>query len=221
MYPLRVISGFILLLTSCFLACGQSSFDLKNSSTNYIHIQKQDDGKAYDTQNELVGFILKSVDTLGKINWQSNKITEFENEGDDYFLKVDIPAAVRSNSMKLWCTALTVNSNKSIHDTIKHEYAGVEPGSIRLLLKSNPEGAEIFLVPNRIWNRRFENLQLASVVNKLETYRVNTSSTNTYAYIDETVYVVVYKLENKIKKTIHHTRPASIEKDQTVWVNFY
>jgi hypothetical protein len=116
----------------------------------------------------------------------------------------------------MWCTATRIVG----HDTIKKNYGGVKMSNIKLLLKSNPEGAETYLIPNRIWLREFKNVSLDKDDSKLQKFRVNTSSTNTYALVDETVFVVMFKMNDKFKKVIHNTKPYNVEQQQTVWIKF-
>jgi hypothetical protein len=188
--------------------------------TNYIHIKPLSVKGGYHP----VAFVLKNIDTLGNITWQSEKITQFEKDSLGFFMKLNIPSNVLKNSRQLWCTALIKNmdSTRTIYRKSSYEmnYGGVKLSSIKLILKSTPLGAESFLIPNRIWMDKIEKSNWENDNTIIEKFRINTSSTDTYAFVDETVFVVLYKLNNKYKKVIHFTKPASIEKEQTVWVKF-
>lgn len=161
-------------------------------------------------------FVLTNIDSSGNQNWKSQEISEFEQDGSGYFVKVNIPFYVSRNSSQMWCTATRIVG----YDTIKTNYGGVKMSNIKLLLKSNPEGAETYLIPNRIWLREFKNVSLDKDDSKLQKFRVNTSSTNTYALVDETVFVVMFKMNDKFKKVIHNTKPYNVEQQQTVWIKF-
>jgi hypothetical protein len=209
------LSIFIFLSSTAF---AQKDINADGTVSTYLHIKGDwlaSDGK----HNTIIGFVLNNIDTLGKSNWKSNKITEFEKERDGYFIKANIPAYVSDNSSQIWCTAISLRpENKS--DTIRTKYGGVKLSKIKLILNSTPEGAESYLVPNRIWIEKFANTSWDKDDSELQKFRVNTSSTNTYAYVDQTVFVVIFKLDDKYKKVIHFTKPASVQEEQPVWIKF-
>jgi hypothetical protein len=90
---------------------------------------------------------------------------------------------------------------------------------IKLNIKSNPVGAETFLIPNRVWINSFQNEDLQNWKDRLYNYRVNTSYTNTFAYIDETTYAIVFKQGRDYRVIKHFTKPKNVEKEQTVFVD--
>ncbi len=188
--------------------------------STYLHIKKGDWLASDKLNDPVIGFILNNIDTLEKSNWKSSKITEFEKVKDGYFLKADIPAYVSRNSGNMWCTAITLRSSGNKTDTIRTKYGGVRLSKIKLILNSTPEGAESFLIPNRIWMEKFANTSWDKDDSELQKFRVNTSCTNTFAYVDQTVFVVVFKLNDKFKKVIHYTKPASVQEEQPVWIKF-
>jgi hypothetical protein len=194
---------------------------VKKDSTvsTYLHI-KGESLPADRLHDSLIAFVLNNIDTLGKSNWKSAEITAFEKEKDGYFLKANIPVYVYTNSSKMWCTSISLKSVNNRLDTIKSKYGGVRLSNIKLILNSTPEGAESYLIPNRVWMEKFANTSWDKDDSKLEKFRVNTSSTNTYAYVDQTVFVVIFKLNDKYKKIIHFTKPASIQQEQPVWIKF-
>jgi hypothetical protein len=202
------------------IAIAQKVVKSDSTVSTYLHV-KNKDWLASDKLNDpVIGFILNNIDTLEKSNWKSTKITEFEKVKDGYFLKADIPAYVTRNSSNVWCTAITLRSSGNKTDTIRTKYGGVRLSKIKLILNSTPEGAESFLIPNRIWLEKFANTSWDKNDSELEKFRVNTSSTNTYAYVDQTVFVVVFKLNDKYKKVIHYTKPANVQEEQPVWIKF-
>jgi hypothetical protein len=210
--------AFVLfLMTNGAKLFGQRAAEEFETVTQYFHVQSK---RPLSYDQRLEGFLLQNIDTSNKINWQSPLIKDYELEQNGYFLKANLPVSIRANSRHLQCSGV-VNSPVAggfKKDTIN--YGGVNFNRIKLILKSTPEGAESFLIPNRIWIQKFNNNLWQKQNSLLEKYRVNTSSTNTYAYVDETVFVVLYKIKDKFKKTIHYTRPARVETEQTVWVNF-
>ena len=210
------IAIFFFLSSNAFT---QKDINADGTVSTYMHLKG--DWLAVDGKhNTIIGFILNNIDTLGNKNWRSKEITEYEKERDGYFIKADIPAYVSDNSSQIWCTAITLRSSGDKTDTIRTNYGGVRLSRIKLLLNSTPEGAESYLVPNRIWIDKFANTSWDKDDSELEKFRVNTSSTNTYAYVDQTVFVVIFKLNDKYKKVIHFTKPASVEEEQHVWIKF-
>jgi hypothetical protein len=196
---------------------GQQAAEEFETVTQYFHVQSK---RPLTYDQRLEGFLLQNIDTSNKINWQSPLIKDYELEQKGYFLKANLPVSIRANSRHLQCSGVVSSPEAGgfKRDTIN--YGGVNFNRIKLVLKSTPEGAESFLIPNRIWKQKFTNNEWQKETSLLEKYRVNTSSTNTYAYVDETVFVVLYKRKDRFKKAIHYTKPARVETEQTVWVNF-
>src|SRR5215210_3257999 len=186
--------------------------------TSYLHIFPEHSLNSYP--KSLVGFVLKHVDSAGNTDWESEKITTFDSTGSDsgVFIKVDLPLRCLKGPPTFWCTSLTVSAKNN--DTIRYSYGGVKLSDIRLFLKSRPEGAETFLIPNRIWQNKIEGTNWEKNNSIIENFRVNTSITNTFANVDQTVFVVLFKLKDKFKKIVHFTKPANVEHEQTVWVEF-
>ncbi|WP_018612489.1 hypothetical protein [Segetibacter koreensis] len=209
-------SGLIIICSLSAHLYAQPGLNKYDTVSNYIHIAPVANSK----WKKVTGFILKNIGTSGDTNWVSGKITSVEKDSSDYFVKVNIPAAVLQNSKEAWCTAFVQRETPNGLDTIPVKYGGVQLSKIKLFLKSSPEGAEAFLIPNRIWMQKIQNTNWEKDNSKIEDFRVNTSSTNTFAYIDETVFVVLYKKDNRYKKIIHFTKPMSVEQEQTAWVEF-
>jgi hypothetical protein len=201
------------------IAIAQKAVKTDSTVSTYLHI-KGEWAKSGKWQDSIIGFILNNIDTLGKSNWKSKEINEFERDKNGFFLKADIPVYVSNNSSQIWCTSISLKSGNNRTDTIRTKYGGVKLSKIKLLLNSTPEGAESYLIPNRVWLEKFANTSWDKDDSKLEKFRVNTSSTNTYAYVDQTVFVVIFKLNDKYKKLIHFTKPASIQQEQPVWIKF-
>lgn len=198
----------------------------RDSTENYFHIKMTDpqySGTNYKNAVVLY-FVMQNVDTLGNKTWKSGPITDFEKDGYDYFVKTNIPAEVQGNSKQLWCTAFMKRKNyvygrEMSTDTFSFRYGGVTLSKIKLQLKTNPEGAETFLIPNRIWLTKIMYSQWKNNSEILEKYRVDNSSTNTYVYIDQTVYRIIFKKNNAYKSVTHYTKPEAIQKEQTVSIN--
>ena len=213
----NILTIFTFILASLFSTAQNAKAD--STVSTYLHIKRQSFG--YDQGSDLmISFVLTNIDSSGNANWKSQEIKEFEREEDEYFVKANIPLYVANNSSQIWCTAKTLRSQPGGYDTIEMKYGGVKMSNIKLVLKSSPEGAETYLIPNRIWLSDFKNFSFDKDDARIQKYRVNTSSTNTYAYVDETVFVVMFKMNNTFKKVIHSTKPYDVEQEQTVWINF-
>jgi len=206
---------FKLVIFVVFLS--QSSFcqsGAKETVTTFLYIENP--YKETDKKYEIKSFQLTNVDTLGKKNYKFPTISNFDQDENGYFVKLEVPEAVLNNSSNIWCRAKVRGG--SYNGTLTVTYGGVRFSKIKLVIKSSPEGAETYIVPNRIWDQKLSTVALNDTV--LEHYRVNTSTTNTYAYIDETVYVIICKKGNQFRRIIHFTKPATIEKVQVVSINF-
>jgi len=212
-----------LLVISIFLFSGCKGIPHKayysdSSVTTYLHTEI--DWWYVEPQDSLIGFRFRNINRFGKQNWKSKLILEFDTIAlYEYYVKANIPLFALNNSKKMWCTAVYLRHSRNGLDTISREYGGVEISKIKLILKSNPQGAETYLIPNRIWMDKFDGVSFEKDDSPIQKFRVNTSSTNTYAYVDETVFVVLFKINNKYKKLIHQTKPFKVEAEQTVWIN--
>lgn len=209
----------ILKLSIFFVFLSLSVFcqtDAGATVTTFVYIENpyknQESGKEY----EIKSFQLTNVDTLGKKNYKFPTISSFDKDDNGYFVKLEVPEKVLNNSSNIWCRAKVKGG--SYNGTMTVKYGGVRFSKIKLVIKSSPEGAETFIIPNRIWEQKLSTVNLNDTV--LQNYRVNTSTTNTYAYIDETVYVIICKKGDQFKRITHFTKPATIEKVQIVSINF-
>lgn len=203
------------------IAFSQTKMKKHDSVTCYVHVIPNWFGRQQKGWEKVLSFVLKNTDTLGQINWQSGKITAFIKDDNEYFLKLNTPPSIPQNSSGLWCTAImqTLSKNKKkLYDTLELNCGGAHLGKIKLNLKSTPEDAAVFLIPSGIWAEKFEKSNWEKDSTIIEKFRVNTSTTDTYAYIDETEFVVLYKKNSRYKKTVCYTRPAIVAKEQTLWL---
>ena len=214
----KIFTVLVFIISSCFIM-SQDNNNADTTVSTYLHVKGNWAGINV-SRDSLIGFILKNVDSSGKSNWQSGKITDFEKDSGGFFIKANIPSYVPANSDQIWCTAIFLKPVTEGFDTVKIKYGGTKLSRIKLILKSSPEGAEAYLVPNRIWMEKFENTSWEQNDSKIQKFRVNTSSTDTYAFVDETVFVVLFKMKDEYKLTIHYTKPAGVEQEQTVWIKF-
>jgi hypothetical protein len=225
------IVGFCLICTAQALAQDISVVANQKHTSMYFYTSFNKDSVLVQRDgwsgwsDQLIGFKLKNLDTLNHSNWESGLITTFEADESQnkkgYYIKINAPDYILLNSSKMWCSAVIARKARSGKiDTTIVKYGGVDLSRIKLILKTTPEGAETFLIPNRIWKAKVEKENWKTDLEILENFRVNTSATNTTAYINETVYVVLFKRNNSVKKVTHFTKPFRVEQEQTVWVNF-
>ena len=214
-------SKIIILLLSLFssAAFSQKTISKIDSVTTIVHIPLQN--FSGQSSYKITSFLMRNIDTLGNVNYNFPKISEYEQDENGYYFKLNVPPAILNNSKEIWCKATLKPKGlyKSKDPKTEIEYGGVKLSKIKLIVKSIPEGAESFIVPNRIWDDKIKSLNKKNE-SILEKFRINTSATNTYAFVDETVYMVICKMGNKFVKTLHYTKPSSIEKEQIVTLNF-
>jgi hypothetical protein len=139
------------------------------------------------------------------------------NDSLGYLVKVKIPQALLSANVMLHCKATLQNKAKNGFDTVS--YGGVVPGRIELKLISKPQRAEVYLVPRRTWMNNIMNSWKQNPL-LLDEFIVDSEKTDTRVNIDETVYIVIFKLGSKYLIRTHYTKPKSIEPFQKVSVDF-
>ncbi len=195
--------------------------------STFFHIRpSQRTGLPNDQYNssmpDPVGFIFENWDTLGHVNWTSELVTSFIWEKGEYFVKLDLPVSIANNSREMWCTAVGRNLTAHGFDTVRFKYGGVKLSKILLQLTSDPEGADKYLIPVRVWSKYYEKPNWEKNLSKLERFFVAPQKppNPACALVDETNFIVIYRLGDKIKKLVYNTKPENIENPQKVWVEF-
>lgn len=172
------------------------------------------------TDYKILNFFLQYTDsTTGEV-WKSKILKPIELDSSGYLVKVDVPKKFIDLPTMLSCTAAAVDKKKYGRKTALIEYGGVSISNIKLVLNSDPLGADAYLIPNRIWQSKIKNKKWEKNNSLIADYLVNTSTTNTFAHIDETVYIVIFKYKDRFLTRIHFTKPYSVEKEQFVNVKF-
>jgi len=213
---------------------------IENVANNYLettiiflHVPKAFEPTFSDSKNgyfdniQLNGVKITTIDVSGNSIWVSEKITDFVENYSELLLKIEIPKIVLLKSKKVDCQyfySTTYNKPGGAQSIITEyfkENRDSDFPNIKLNLNSIPNGAEIFLVPNRVWIKEFKgkNWSLFSE-NYMDRFRVNGTTTNTFTQIDETVYVIIFKLDGKYKTRTYYTKPAQIQPEQTVIITF-
>lgn len=188
--------------------------------SSFLHVDSDKLGKY-----EVEAFILKTP-KKSSITWQSDRIKPLYQESDSKFLiKVDVPEEVLENVNELRCVGITKNKYRKwwlfgYKKEIEVPYGGVNFSVIKLEIKSNPQGAEVYLVPMRVWDRDFKDAVLEKSIADMEFYKVNTSVTDTFVRIDQTVFKIVFHVNDQFKTIVHRPQPQSIEPVQSVSVKF-
>lgn len=182
--------------------------------TCFLHISEN-----FAEYYQVEGFVMNYTDKETKEKWHSPVIKPLQYDSSGYLVKVDLPARFYPPSKKLWCTAIGVDP-RSPSDTVTFSYGGIVLDNIKLILNSDPMGADVFLIPNRVWTQKIKDSDWKSDISRLNEFRVNSNSTNTTAIIDQTVYVVIFKLEDRFEERIHYTRPEKVEKEQVISIKF-
>ncbi|MEJ0080343.1 MAG: hypothetical protein WDM78_05145 [Puia sp.] len=104
--------------------------------------------------------------------------------------------------------------DKTIH------YGGVEINNIVTLnINSDPAGAEVYIIPNSEWPD-IEKTDWKHNISKYWLYRPDISKTFTKISIDQTVYVIIFKLGDRYDIKIHYTKPKAVENPQSVSTEF-
>lgn len=185
-------------------------------TTFYMHIKP----KGYKNQ-EIVGFELFNRGRRNQLEWTSPRLEPLLKDSLGYLVKVDLPNELIPEVKMLRCRAVAKNPNKnSGPEFLEFTYGGVNLSSIRLNINSEPSGAEVFLVPIRVWQSRIEKQNWKEDPDLLMDFRVNTSLTETFVFIDQTVFKVIFRLREQFQVLTHFTRPVSIEQEQTISVQF-
>ena len=176
---------------------------------------------------KLDGVKITTLDDSGHLIWTSEKITDFIEDSLGLLIKFEIPQLVLLKSKKVDCQYFysTTVHKKGGAQSIETNYSSENQQSnfpnIKLNLHSSPIGAEIFLVPNRFWIKNFEGKNWQTFNDRyFDRFRINGTTTNAFTQIDETVYVVIFKLNGIFKTRTFYTQPAQVQPEQTVRITF-
>lgn len=195
--------------------CSWSQETTKNDVSIALHLPNW----TLSPNDNLKSFTLKAVDSTNKILWKSNVISDFiDDDVKGIFTIIDVPSNIYPNIVKFWCEA---NINKKVgghsscaFQNVTQDFGGVELSQIKLHVKSNPKGGSIYLIPFRIYEKYYKNQILSDTL--LLQFKINSSKTDVITLVDETVYMVICMLNNKIKMAYHNTKPFNIESNQVI-----
>jgi hypothetical protein len=155
------------------------------------------------------------------VKWESDEMIPLDKDSLGYLVNANIPRDIYESNKMIDCAAFVSAYENIGGDTIKrYDYVGVKLSNITLQLNSNPAGAEIYMFPNRYWTSAIEKTNWQKNISDYWKFKVGTSTTNTFVKIDQTVYVIVFKLGDQFKQTILFTKPESVQNQETISVNF-
>jgi hypothetical protein len=180
--------------------------------TTFLHIKNKDFSPGGWTRPWKMILYIDSAE----FKWTA-EARPIANDSLGYLVKVKIPQALLNANVMLHCKATLQNKAKNGFDTVS--YGGVLPGRIELKLISNPQKAEVYLIPRRKWMTNIMNRWKQNPL-ILDEFLVDSEKTDTRVNIDETVYTVIFKLGSKYLIRTHYTKPKSIEPSQKVSVDF-
>lgn len=177
---------------------------------------------------EIVGYKLRLENDT--VNWESELLQPLDIDSLGLLFGVQMPADLVTADVMFTCSMQLTKSVSSFNifkwksvEEIKSkswDYGGVNLSRIQLEINSEPKGAEVYLIPNRVWMRDFEGEDVSANVSRLQRYRVNTSFTDTHVTIDQTVFRILFKLDGQMQNIVHYTKPQSVEPTQKVFVKF-
>ena len=174
---------------------------------------------------EIEGYKLRLINDT--INWESELLQPLDIDSEGILFGVLIPTELASSNLMFTCTMEQTKKVKKLpwksEYKIKersYQYGGVNLKSIQLEIESDPNGAEVYLIPNRVWNRDFDGQELDNKESELLRFRVNSGFTNTHVLIDQTVFRILFRINDDFKSIIHYTQPLSVQPSQKVFVKF-
>ena len=225
---LRTIKGIgkTIIIFSFFLCAFYTKVEGQMDSSSvvsyFVHVYND----VPDKYKKVKYFQLKTPKNA-PIPWKSSLVQPIlEDSVYGFLIKVDVPEKIMENADMLECEAW-IKKNKGMWSWLKYkkemeiiQYGGINLSVIKLEIKSDPQGAEVYMVPMRIWEKNFKNTELRRSIDKMEFFKVNTSLTNTFVRIDQTVYKIVFHAQGEFKTIIHRPQPQSIEPTQSVSVHF-
>ena len=185
-----------------------------NDSTisTFLHVKPESGRSAYYQPK---AFVLKyhSAD----YDWKSDSIAPITRDSLGYLVKVRIPAKILATHPMFNCKPVFATGVNPRADTASY---GVDLNPIKLFLISTPKRAEVYLIPNRLWIFSLKNARWQQDNTLISKYIVDSDKTDVWVGIDQTVYVVIFKLDNKYLVRTHYTKPAETDPVQKVTVDF-
>ncbi|MES2111861.1 MAG: hypothetical protein V4577_24095 [Bacteroidota bacterium] len=177
-------------------------------------------------KREINSIKISITNSAGGVIWTSDRISSIEPDSLAYFFRMSVPEIIMKKKANIKCHYFYNSLEKgpgsaaAMENHYWDEKKDANYSSIKLNLISSPKGASVFLIPNRIWQKQYENKDWQTQIKSMDRFRVDGSTTNTIANIDETVYVIIFQLNTTNKKRTYFTKAALVQPEQTVTMNF-
>ena len=217
---MKIIPVLCFLFSLSFSSVAQN--DASKIVSSYIYV-----GADTLSNYQVIAFQLKTPENA-TVDWKSTWIYPLlQDSASRFLIKADVPVEISESVDQLECTAITKNYYKMWNwlkpknkRTTEIPYGGIDLSVIKLEIKSDPQGADVYMVPIRIWDRIFKDKEIQESIEDMELYKVNTSVTDTFVRIDQTVFKIIFHANGLFKTITHRPLPQSIEPIQTVSVKF-
>jgi len=196
-----------------------------NIST-YLHVGKNVKKSMYSQYPDEIELSRIKFQLNYKKEWYSDTLPALFRDEKGYLVNVSLPENMSQHTDMLSCTLFLFdktddpdNSQGAKLDRTIH-YGGVDINNIvTLKIDSDPAGAEVYIIPNSEWPD-IEKTDWKHNISKYWLYRPDVSKTSTRISIDQTVYVIIFKLGDRYDIKIHYTKPKAVENPQTVSTEF-
>src|SRR5664279_1465130 len=213
-----------MLLIASHPALAQDS--VANSVSTYLHVGKNVKKAMYSQDPDEIELSRIKFQLNYKKEWYSDTVQALFRDDKGYLVKVSLPDDISQYTDMLSCTLFLYDKTDDPNNgqipkldrTIR--YGGVDINNIvTLKIDSDPVGAEVYIIPNSEWPD-IEKTDWKHNISKYWLYRPDVSKTSTKISIDQTVYVIIFKLGDRYDIKIHYTKPKAVENPQSVSTEF-
>lgn len=194
--------------------------------TTYLHVGKNVKKGLYSTNPDEIELSRIKFQLYFKKDWYSDTLQALFRDDKGYLVKVSLPENLIRHTDMLGCTLLlyekTDDPNNGQIPRLDRSirYGGVDiNNNVTLKIDSDPAGAEVYIIPNSEWPE-IEKTDWKHNISKYWLYRPDISKTSTRISIDQTVYVIIFKLGDRYDIKIHYTKPKAVEDPQSVSTEF-
>jgi hypothetical protein len=217
-----VLAGILWIISNPALAQDTDSHNM----TTYLHVGKNVKKTMYSQDPDEIELNRIKFQLNYKKEWHSDTLPALFRDEKGYLVKVSLPENLSQHTDMLSCTLILYKKNDDpgsgqpaeIDRTIR--YGGIEINNIvTLKIDSDPVGAEVYIIPNSEWPD-IEKTDWKHNISKYWLYRPDVSKTSTKISIDQTVYVIIFKLGDRYDIKIHYTKPKAVENPQSVSTEF-
>jgi hypothetical protein len=221
------MTSFNAVLGACLLIASHSVLaqdSVDNNLSTYMHVGKNVKKSMYSQDPDQIELSRIRFQLNYKKEWHSDTVQALFRDENGYLVKVRLPDYIRQRTDMLSCTLLLYEKSDDpdqiprLDRTVR--YGGVDINNIvTLKIDSDPAGAEVYIIPNSEWPD-IEKTDWKHNISKYWLYRPDVSKTSTKISIDQTVYVIIFKLGDRYDIKIHYTKPKAVENPQAVSTEF-